>query len=112
MDITYGLTMNRERAQHFYSLEEEELEAWLRKIGLGEYSQSVLRHAPSGAELVRVISSQHNADHVSCIYNVVVKIILYVVIKDQASFTSEETTVGYKGGCVPAVYYCTCMVTN
>ena len=59
------VTINRQKAQHFYGLEEEELEAWLRKVGLGKYSQSVLRHAPSGAELVRVASSQHNVDHVS-----------------------------------------------
>ena len=59
------VTVNRQKAQHFYGLEEEELEAWLRKVGLGKYSHSVLRHAPSGAELVRVTSSQHNVDHVS-----------------------------------------------
>lgn len=59
------VTINSKRAHHFYGLEEEELEAWLRKIGLGKYSQSVLRHAPSGAELVRVISSPNNVDQVS-----------------------------------------------
>ena len=64
MDIIISV-YNSKIAQHFYGLEEEELEAWLRKVGLGEYSQSVLRHAPSGAELVRLTSSAHNVDHVS-----------------------------------------------
>ena len=56
-----------ERAQLFYTLEEDGLLVWIQEMGLNRYSQGIIRHAPSGAELVKLITSHH--EHVRITYS-------------------------------------------
>ena len=48
-----------ERAQLFYTLEEDGLLVWIQEMGLNRYAQGIIRHAPSGAELVKLMASHH-----------------------------------------------------
>ena len=52
-----------ERAQLFYTLEEDGLLVWIQEMGLNRYTQGIIRHAPSGADLVKLVTSHH--EHVS-----------------------------------------------
>lgn len=48
-----------ERAQLFYTLEEDGLLVWIQEMGLNRYAQGIIRHAPSGTELVKLVTSHH-----------------------------------------------------
>ena len=57
------LSVCSERAQLFCTLEEDGLLVWIQEVGLSRYSQGIIRHAPCGTDLVKLVSS-HN-EHVS-----------------------------------------------
>jgi len=61
--FTCCLFVCSERAQLFYMLEEDGLLVWIQEVGLSKYAQGIIRHAPSGTDLVKLVSS-HN-EHVS-----------------------------------------------
>lgn len=63
-------TVYSERAQLFYTLEEDGLLVWIQEMGLNRYAQGIIRHAPSGADLVKLVTSHH--EHVSISIFVVV----------------------------------------
>ena len=58
-----ALFTHSERAQLFYTLEEDGLLVWIQEMGLNRYTQGIIRHAPSGADLVKLVTSHQ--EHVS-----------------------------------------------
>jgi len=54
-----------ERAQLFCTLEEDGLLVWIQEVGLTRYAQGIIRHAPSGTDLVKLVSS-HNEQVSAC----------------------------------------------
>ena len=60
------LSVYSERAQLFCTLEEDGLLVWIQEVGLTRYAQGIIRHAPSGTDLVKLVSS-HNEQVRKCV---------------------------------------------
>ena len=77
------LNVCSERAQLFYTLEEDGLLVWIQEMGLNRYAQGIIRHAPSGAELVKLMASHHEqvSKSFTCsVCRVVVSVCVYVCV--------------------------------
>ncbi|XP_065898454.1 liprin-beta-1-like [Dysidea avara] len=91
VESLFDLPAENERAQLFCTLEEDGLLVWIQEVGLSRYSQGIIRHAPCGTDLVKLVSShnEHLAGISHPLHQKKLQLAVREVLSEQASPTTQ-----------------------